>query len=148
MVEDYDRPDAPKVVREILKGLVPDDQMGTDVVDSYGRFYEVDAMAPLPGGAMNSQEFIVLRRKGGYLTQEYTDVIGLEIHTLARTRDRSEQLIQDVSKRILKAEGEDFAGFLIDFSMTLAGPEEDKIDSMDDRIMVESFELHVRVNWT
>ena len=148
MVEDFERPDAPKVVAEILKGLVPDDQMGTDLVDNYGRFYEIDAMEPLPEGAMESQDRIVIRRKGGYLTQEFTDVIGLEVHTLARTRDRSIDLMHGVAQRILTAEGREFAGFLIDFTMTLAGPEEDKIDSMDDRIMVESYELHVRVNWT
>lgn len=144
MVEDFERPDAPKVVREILSGIVPDDQMGTDYVDAYGRFYEQDSHEPI---SIEDMDFIVIRRKGGYLTQEFTDVIGLEIHTLARTRDRTERLMREVSKRILLAEGNDYAGFQVDFSMTLAGPEDDKIDSMDDRIMVESFELHIRVNW-
>lgn len=144
MVEDFERPDAPKVVREILSGIVPDDQMGTDYVDAYGRFYEQDSHEAI---SIEDMDFIVIRRKGGYLTQEFTDVIGLEIHTLARTRDRTERLMREVSKRILLAEGNDYAGFQVDFSMTLAGPEDDKIDSMDDRIMVESFELHIRVNW-
>lgn len=144
MVEDFERPDAPKVVREILSGIVPDDQMGTDYVDAYGRFYEQDGHEAI---SIEDMDFIVIRRKGGYLTQEFTDVIGLEIHTLARTRDRTERLMREVSKRILLAEGNDYAGFQVDFSMTLAGPEDDKIDSMDDRIMVESFELHIRVNW-
>lgn len=147
MIESFERPDPPMVMREMLEGLVPDQQMGTDYVDVYGRFYEQnkDEYAPIK---MEDLDFILLRRKGGYLTPEFTDVIGLEVHTMARTRDRSLRLMHEVGRRILESEGKEYGGFLIDFGMTLNGPEEDNIDSMDDRIMIESFELHIRVNWT
>lgn len=145
MVEDFERPPVPKIVGEILSGILPPKQMGTDFVDAFGRFYEQDEMAPIN---IEDMDFIVYRRKGGYLTPEFTDIIGLEVHTFARTRERSENLMAQVDKAILRAEGNDYAGFLIDFSMTLNGPEEDRIDTMDDRVMVQSYELHSRVNWT
>lgn len=143
MILNYERPDFPKVVGEILKGLLPDDQMGTDRVDTAQRFYELDQDE---FADVSSMDFITLRRRGGYLTETYTDVAGIEVMCFSRTRSGSVALADKAALRIMNSQGYEFGGFLIDYIEPLNGPDEANIDTMDDRVTIESFEIHSRVN--
>lgn len=149
MTEDYDLPPLEEIVAEIIKGVVRDDQIGTERVKDIERYVQDmadDYENPLPVDD-DYFDFVLLRRRAGYLTDTFTDVSGLDVEVWARTRSRAISIMNEITKRIINAEGWTFLGFLIDFSMVLNGPEEDPSMITDERMVRKSFEFNIRVKW-
>lgn len=144
-MEDFDRPDIEKVVGELLMDLVPEGQIGTNKVEIFNRY-----SSALNSDLIVSEEdfdFILLKRQGGYLTDEFTDIIGLDVQAWSLTRDRATKLMSEITKRILGAEHQTVAGFLFDFVSCLRGPEEDPPRAVEDKVVEQAFEIHIRVRW-
>lgn len=144
-MEDYDLPNIDSLVGEhILKGVLPPERINNvRIFDTYA--YEAEWEEE--GYDLEDSSFIVVRRRAGYLTDSFTDISGVEVQVWAKTRPEADRLMNEVTKRILAAEGNTFDNFLVDFAVVLNGPEEQYPPTMDDRSIEKSFELHVRVNW-
>ncbi|MDD2326426.1 MAG: hypothetical protein PHW63_10615 [Alphaproteobacteria bacterium] len=146
-MEDYDIPDVEKIVVEILKGLVKPNQIGPLKLETFDQYMMLMYDETAPEMDLSEYDFIQINRRMGYLTETMTDISGLDVQVWSKTRSRSVQLMNEVTKRILDAEGYTFLGFQIDFAVTLNGPETDRIEMMEETMTSKSFELHIRVNW-
>lgn len=145
MEEDYELPEAEKIVEVILKGLVPDDKIGINHVETFNRFQDLtDSNYYLEESDF---DFILLKRRSGYLTDSFTDIIGLDVTCFGIDRDRALRLSNEVTKRLFKAETNTFDGWTIDFVQVLSGPEEDLPLFLEDRTIKKTFEIHIRVKW-
>lgn len=145
MSEDYELPEVDKIAEKILRGLVRKDQIGRELVPAVDRYFDLEEN----GFDLKEEEFdfILLKRRQGYLTEDYTDISGLEVLVFAKTTSRAMWLSNQVTKRLLDAETQTFDGWLIDFVAVLAGPEEDSSLELPERVVEKSFELHIRVKW-
>lgn len=96
---------------------------------------------------MKDFDYILIRRRLGYLSDSYTDIMGLQLKFFAKDFRRAQMLCDEATKRILASPGTELAGFLVDFAVVLTGPDrEDPL--LDDEIELDkSFEIHARVKW-
>lgn len=145
MQYDFDRPEIEKLMGELLGDLVPDGQIGTNKVETLDKYSSV--VGSEIEVSVEDADFILLSRRGGYLTDEFTDIIGLEVQVWALSRDRAVKLMDEITQRILSSEHQTVGGFLIDFVACLRGPEEDPPRLVTDKVVEQAFEFHIRVNW-
>lgn len=142
---DYELPQVDKIAETILKDLVRPDQIGRELIPAMDRYADLEQ-----NGfdlAEEDFDFILLKRRQGYLTEGWTDISGLEILVFAKTTSRAMWLADQVTKKLLDAETETFDGFTIDFVAVLSGPEERSSLELPDRVVEKTFELHIRVKW-
>lgn len=150
MVEsDYDLPPVEEIAAEILKGIVKDHQIGVIRLQDYENFLsEINSDLDDPMDVDDGYfDFILLKRRAGYLTDAFTDISGLDVDVWARDRDRANRIMNEVTKRIVASEYNTYLGFLIDFATVLNGPEDDQAIITDERTVRKTFEFHIRVKW-
>lgn len=144
-MDDYELPDVEAITAEILKDLVGPDQIGTQRRKAFDRYESM--LNSTKEYRLEDFDYILLKRRQGYLTDAMTDISGMEIRCIGKDRSRAMHLMDAVTKRMLGSEGEDFLGFLIDFCTVLSGPEEESTRLEDDLEIEKGFELHIRVKW-
>lgn len=142
---DYDIPDVEKIIAKVIEGVVPADRIGNTRIWDYpemereieatGRFDPLDYV------------FVTLRRRGGYFTDSMTDISGIEVQVWAKDRRVAQDIMGEITKRMLQAETQTFLGHVIDYVTVLNGPEEQYPPSMDDRCVEKTLEVHIRVRW-
>jgi hypothetical protein len=142
---DYDTPDVEKIAADIIGGVVPEGRIGNT------RIWDYPAMETeiREQGFFDPMDyvFVTVRRRGGYFTDSMTDISGIEFQVWAKDRAVAQTVMNEITKRMLHAEGEDHLGFVVDYVTVLNGPEEQYPPSMDDRCVEKTLEMHIRVRW-
>lgn len=148
-MDDYDLPDAERIVAKILSGIVREDQIGPLRVDVYQRYHQrLAEQGEDPTINIEDFDFISIARRQGYLDDAgITDITGIEIDVWAKTRSRALRIMHEVTKRMRAAELTSVDGFEIDLVETLNGPEFDTSVVMDERNINQSFTVEIRVRW-
>lgn len=145
MTEDYELPIVEEIVASVLKGIVPEDKIGVNHVETFERFADLSQTNYYL--EESDFDFILLKRRSGYLTDAFTDIAGVDITCFAVDRNRALKLSNEVTKRLFDAETNTFDGWTIDFVQVLSGPEEDIPLYLEDRVIKKTFEIHIRVKW-
>lgn len=147
-MEEYDIPDMAKIAAVLLEGVVPDEQMGPMKVDTFANY-----LGGLNGDcesgmvSLEDFDFVQFRQRGGYMTEDFSYLLGLEIDVWAKTRDRAMDLMNEIHPRILGSAMTSPLGFQIEDVETLNGPEEDFQVVTDERNVSNHFQFKVGVRW-
>lgn len=148
-VIDYELPKIEKLIAPVIaKGLVHENQYGTDRIAPYQKFNVLDEEGVIT--AVEANDFIVFAREGGYVVDDHSKdtLAGLRIDCWAKTRSRAEDMMNEVVKRMLRLEGQTIDGFDIDYVESLRGPEEERdLVVNDERVFTKAFELHIGAKW-
>lgn len=156
-MEDYELPDIERIVEQVLGGLVKPGNIGPIRVETFDMYMTMLEDDP-PGAYLEDFDFIQINRRLGYLNEDsYTDVAGLDVEVWSKTRGRASTLMKDVTKRLLRSEGNiygytdsdtgEYHEFDIDHVEILSGPDMNKVEMLEETMMSKSFELQVRVEW-
>lgn len=146
VTDEYELPDLERIVAEILTGIVSEERIGPYLLDTFDSYVDLTELDK-EGVKDEDFEFIMIRRRQGYLDDSFTDITGVEVLCFAKTRSRSIQMMDEVTHRILGAEQTTVQGFPIDFCIVLSGPEDDSVFVTDEKITRKSFEMQIRVKW-
>lgn len=144
-MDNYILPDLEAMMNELLHDLVGEGQIGGSRAHVLDRYEEMTGSGKTY--RMKDFDYILIRRRLGYLSDSYTDIMGLQLKFFAKDFKRAQALCDEATKRILASPGTELAGFLVDFAVVLTGPDrEDPL--LDDEIELDkSFEIHARVKW-
>lgn len=147
VIDDFEEPDLPRIVAEIIKDVVDIDRVGVRLVDTADEFNR-EYTSFKQGYTVPEQHYVMLRRLNGYIDNNtFTDISGLEVTVFTKTRSECVKLMSEITKAIMRSETQSYLGFNIDFVAVLNGPNPDPLQTMDDNVLQKSFEFHIRVKW-
>lgn len=139
-------PIAEDIVIELLKGLVPEGNIGTSrvtAVKDYDSLEELEDAVPI-----ESMDFILVHRDGGFLYYDrVTDIANLTISVFTKEERRSQELMSKITRVMVDSVETEVLGFPYDFCEILSGPELQTTWTMDDRVVEKVFQIHIRPKW-
>lgn len=150
-MSDFETPDMEVIAIEVLKPLV-------------SRETQVMTMAEDIVGLLESQQYshesvniVVVQRKGGYLTDGFTEIAGLEVRILALTEKEAKKLSAQARNLFLSVETKSvdaeslesdiIRSWTIDFVEVLDGPEYEDTQVLTENQRILRIEIHSRVYW-
>lgn len=155
-MDDYHLPDVDRIVEQILDGLVKPGQIGPLKVETFDQYMDL-LHGDNVGFSIEDYDFIQINRRLGYLTDSFTDIAGMDIQTWSKSRSRALHLMNQVTKRMLAAEGNTYRytdaetgldhEFDVDYVEILSGPDMERVEMMEETMMDKSFEIQIRVEW-